>query len=625
VTDADRRRLLFGPYRAPRFKYGDVVFCEVRGEVVLSGLSAGPVPWPTTRGRRGPPFLAVFGALADAVRRGSALAVAHWWGISPRTVTVRRKALGVGAVTEGTSALRRERAAEPDIVAGLAKAQDKAGDPGRRAKVAAARRGKSRPRHVIEAMRAGRTGKPQAEETRRKIGEAVRRLGIRPPKAGRPWTAEEDELPGRCPPGRRRGGPGGPSRRSRTGAASLAGKRRPPTGRLRDRQFWRQGTKKHSWLPGCRPNVPVSQPIGRKAMRAAALVGDWRQCLRRELLPEVHGHQAKAPADLSFGIAPSGQCRSGHLALAVPGPARPASVQRRCERFLANDRIRPRLWLWHLARNLLAPRAGRRLRLLPDETPKANDLRVLKVSVAFGKRAVPVLAVCYRPGDPPLPLPVLIPWLLRRVRACLPADARVTLLADRGLAWPVILDACAEPGWHYLPRLQGQTRVILPDGREVTAAELAGRIGGRWSGEARLFKKAGWRAASVLACWPLGRPGPWLLVSDERACPRRFAAYGQRTWTEELFRDEKSQGLNWQKSRVDDPVRAERLLLLLALALILAIVLGVRVLKRGWRREPETGRRRGLSVVQPGPRWLRYAINHGSPLRVQVTTYLYPA
>jgi Transposase DDE domain len=359
-------------------------------------------------------------------------------------------------------------------------------------------------------------------------------------------------------------------------------------------------------------------------MNATAIVHAWRRTVAAQLLPQLHGHQAKALADLSFGVAVSGQCQSGHLALAVPGPARPASTQRRCERFLANDRLRPRLALWRLARRLCAPWAGRRLRLLLDETPKGNALRVLKLSVAYRKRAVPLLAVCYRPDEPPLPLPELIPFLLRRAAACLPRGAVVTLLADRGLAWPVILDTCVALGWHYLLRLQGSTRVVLPDGREVTARQLAGRIGGRWLGPARLFKKAGWRAASVLAYWPWGRPEPWLLVSDERACPRRFQTYGQRTWTEELFRDEKSQGLNWQKSRVNDPARAERLLLVLALAVLLAIALGAQVIRRGYRRELESGRRRGLSVVQLGLRWLRYVINHGLPLRVQVTGYLDP-
>jgi hypothetical protein len=42
VTDADRFRLLFGPYRAPRFRYGRRVLCEERGEVIIVGLSDGP-------------------------------------------------------------------------------------------------------------------------------------------------------------------------------------------------------------------------------------------------------------------------------------------------------------------------------------------------------------------------------------------------------------------------------------------------------------------------------------------------------------------------------------------------------------------------------------------------------
>jgi hypothetical protein len=47
--------------------------------------------------------------------------------------------------------------------------------PERAAKIAAAKRGKPRPRHVIEAMRRGRLGKPHSAETRRKMSEAHRR------------------------------------------------------------------------------------------------------------------------------------------------------------------------------------------------------------------------------------------------------------------------------------------------------------------------------------------------------------------------------------------------------------------------------------------------------------------
>src|SRR5215831_20540526 len=47
MTDDDRFRLLFGPYRTPVFRYGDDAFCELRGDVILCGLTDAPIPWPT--------------------------------------------------------------------------------------------------------------------------------------------------------------------------------------------------------------------------------------------------------------------------------------------------------------------------------------------------------------------------------------------------------------------------------------------------------------------------------------------------------------------------------------------------------------------------------------------------
>jgi hypothetical protein len=189
--------LLFGPYATPRFEYGDVASCAVRGDVRLCGLSAGPVPWPTCRQKRtggGRLVLVVYGALADAVRRESATAVAHWFGVSMCTVWAWRKALGVGRSNEGTRALRRAAAVQPAVVAGPAKARAKAGDPERRRKIAEAKRGKTRPRHVVEAMRRGRLGKPHSAEVRARMSAAQRARGTRPPAAGRPWTADEDAL-----------------------------------------------------------------------------------------------------------------------------------------------------------------------------------------------------------------------------------------------------------------------------------------------------------------------------------------------------------------------------------------------------------------------------------------------
>src|SRR5438552_945503 len=110
-------------------------------------------------------------------------------------------------------------------------------------------------------------------------------------------------------------------------------------------------------------------------MSALAIVRDWRRCVAADLLPHVHGHQAHALADFSYAIALAGQCQAGLVAPHVPTTAKPASARRRFERLVANPRLPPSLAQRDLARALLAPWAGLTVRLILDETPKANDLR----------------------------------------------------------------------------------------------------------------------------------------------------------------------------------------------------------------------------------------------------------
>lgn len=356
-------------------------------------------------------------------------------------------------------------------------------------------------------------------------------------------------------------------------------------------------------------------------MSALSILRDWRQCVREELLPELHGHQAKALADFSLAMVRARHGQSGWLAVHVPGPARPASVRRRLERLLANPRLRPRPAFGQLARHTLPAWAGRAVLLILDETPNGARLRCLKLSAGYRKRAVPLLAVCYPTDRPPEPMPRLIAHLLRRAARCLPPGAEVTLLVDRGLAWPGVLDTCAALGWHFVARVQGTTRLHRPSGTWCAVKDLVSRPGQRWYGRGRVFKKAGGRTLSVIAAWERGVKEPWLLVSDRPASYRRCRGYAKRMWTEELFRDEKSQGFQWQKSHLRNPTRALRLLLIMALATLLSLSLGTRVLKGGLRRWFEPRRQRLLSLTQLGLRWFHYALNHDQPLSLRCQLY----
>jgi hypothetical protein len=345
-------------------------------------------------------------------------------------------------------------------------------------------------------------------------------------------------------------------------------------------------------------------------MRALTIVRDWRRWVATDLLPRLQGHQSNALAAFSYASALAGHCQAGQVAAHVPTPAQRASARRRCERLLANDRLRPALAQTDLARALLAPWAGRTVRLLLAETPKANDLRAWCVRLARAHRALPLATVCYQFGAAPKPLPELVQELLAQVLATLPTDTTVVLLADRGLAWPALVDWCQGHGWHSVLRLQGSTHVRFPDGSERPVRELAAAVGQRWLGEAEVFKKAGWRGADVVATWERGMQEPWLLLTDQEASRRHCRVYGQRRWAEESFRDDQGAGFHWEKSQVDDPAHAARLLLVLALALVLAASQGTVVQERGRRRDLDPHRCRRPSLIQLGLRWLRYAIEH---------------
>lgn len=351
-------------------------------------------------------------------------------------------------------------------------------------------------------------------------------------------------------------------------------------------------------------------------MSAADMVRQWQQAVKFDLLPTLHAHQAKALALLSWTMALAGSCCAGAIAPLAPATkAKPASVRRRMERLLANVRLDAVEAMLQLTRSLLGGWGGRDLLLILDETPRQNHLRCMRLSVAYRKRTVTLLSICYPPNDPPEPMPRLLRRMLRRVAACVPPEASVTLLADRGLCWPTLIRQCRRLRWHYLLRLQGDTRVRLSDGSEKPASQLADRPGTRWSAQnVRVFKKARWLTANVVAVWEERCKEPWLLVSDS---PRGYAccrSYCKRTWCEESHRDEKSHGLNWQRSQVNDPKHAQRLMLLMALATLLCIATGAAAIKRGLRRWFETRVRRLGSVFQLGRQCLAYAVTHEQSL-----------
>jgi hypothetical protein len=336
----------------------------------------------------------------------------------------------------------------------------------------------------------------------------------------------------------------------------------------------------------------------------------WAALLKEWFSFDLHGHQVNALVDISMAMAQAGHCHCGRVALAMGTASRVISHQRRIERLLANPRLCVDRVMLLVVRGLMQIRPANRYLLVLDETPRSNALRVMSLRLLVGHRAVPLAISCYRPDAPPMPMPRLIERMLRLTQRALPKEANVTLLTDRGLTWPSILDVCNRLGWHFVGRVQGHTRFKRADGTEAPIDQLCPHPGDRFSGRMQTFAKAGWRELSVICLWEPVAKEPWLLVSDlPPIAMARYADYYHRMRCEESFRDDKSSGWQWQQSRVHDPTHASRLLLLMALASLLALEIGRRLVKGGYRRMLDAHTIRRLSDFQLGQRWIAHHLH----------------
>ena len=361
-------------------------------------------------------------------------------------------------------------------------------------------------------------------------------------------------------------------------------------------------------------------------MSAKDMIRTWSDCIKERLLPGMSAHQLPAVAAVSLAMALARHCASGVIAghLISERDSKVASRRRRAERLIANSRCDAEQWSAVLCRQVTANFSGLPLVIMVDETPGPGNLLCLKVTLGYHHRTLPLAWCCYRSGALPEPMPHLIERLLRQVVAAIDVTQHptITLLADRGLAWPSLLDLCVELGLSYVLRVQGATHVCTSDGQEHRADHWTQRKGQRFAAAVKVFKKAGWRQTHLLATWPHQCKEPWLLISDRATLDAAVSRYCKRMWCEQSFRDDKSGVWQWQKSRVRDPQRAARLLLLLALASVLAVMLAAQTIKQGLRKSIDPHRRRRLSYLRLGLRRLQEILLQDQPL--QLPTRLYP-
>ena len=167
---------------------------------------------------------------------------------------------------------------------------------------------------------------------------------------------------------------------------------------------------------------------------------------------------------------------------------------------------------------------------------------------------------------------------LRRLAETIPPDCRVTILADRGFGDQKLFAFLTELDFAYVIRFRGNIQVTDATGETRRAADWVGKAGrARKLANARVTAK-GQTVGAVVCVHAKGMKEPWCLAaSDPEAKAATLIHHYARRWTiEPQFRDTKDLrfGMGLSATRVGDPMRRDRLLLISAFAMALLTLLG---------------------------------------------------
>lgn len=303
-----------------------------------------------------------------------------------------------------------------------------------------------------------------------------------------------------------------------------------------------------------------------------------------KVLPWAHGHQLKG---ISTFVAAISEQQSGIQAELARGLGTQEAGVKRLSRLLHNERLAAHRLadaVWEQALRQVPPTG--KVRMALDWT-SAGDQHLLTVSLLMGGRGVPIYWRAYAAsvlkGRMRRYEIAMIRRAVTRVQRAI-GRRRVRLTADRGFADGALVEVLEELGVEFILRVKGTTKVEW-QGRWRALHTISfvsnarqrnlGRIAYCASLPHRLWVTLS-RVRNAKGAWEI-----WYLISKRARRARATAAeYARRFGCEQGFRDAKWE-LGFAQARMQDIHAWSRLFALFALALLVVVTLGVKLLVRG--------------------------------------------
>jgi len=289
------------------------------------------------------------------------------------------------------------------------------------------------------------------------------------------------------------------------------------------------------------------------------------------------------------------------------------SIVRRFSRWLDNNRIQVEPLYGPLIQKALVGWVGKRVYVALDTSMLWNTYCLIRLSVIYRGRAVPLGWRVLKHGSATVSLE-MYKELLDEAKTRLPFASEVVFLADRGFADTQLMSQLRQLGWHFRIRIKSNFWIHPSHLAAFQVGEIELQPGHMscWQGVWMTDKRFG--PVHLAVARPLGSDEYWYVISDEAAGLKTLEEYGLRFDIAENFLDDKSNGFQLESSLIRSAQALERLCLVLAITTLYLVSVGTSVVKQGKRRLVDPHWFRGSSYLKMGWHWVHYALNKGYEL-----------
>ena len=253
---------------------------------------------------------------------------------------------------------------------------------------------------------------------------------------------------------------------------------------------------------------------------------------------------------------------------------------KRVWRFCDNHRVAPSDAMAGLIHRLCQRRKKRPLLVALDWT-EIRSFHTLMASAVMKGRSLPLLWESYPEWHFHRSQNALEEGLLVLLRALIPRDVAVILLADRGFGRTEMARLCQRLDFRYVIRIKADVYIEHKSYRGLLHDYPVKKGVRRVLREVR-YRKGDPVTHNLVIRWKHGLPArrdePWFLMTDlGEGAVGLTDCYGKRMTTEELFRDGKNKRNGWslRDTQLGKASRLDRLLLILALAYWLLVGVGL--------------------------------------------------